>query len=415
MKALALNRFTLTIGVAATLLAACGGSQPPLGAPGAMAQPLSAGGTGHRLRADHAYLTLYSFGGSGDGTHPSAALIDINGTLYGTTVYGGSDNAGTVYAMTNTGEETLLHTFGSSGDGVQPEAGLIDIKGTLYGTTRAGGANYLGTVFSVTTEGTEKVLHSFGYNQADGVWPYAGLIDVKGALYGTTQQGGPYPCGYSFGCGIVFSVTMGGLEKVLYSFGKHRHDGTLPDAGLVEVSGSFYGTTPYGGKYGRGTVFAISASGEENVVYSFGASGSSDGTSPLAGLTDVKGVLYGTTNGGGAYHSGTVFSITTGGAEKLVHSFNGSGGSWPTAGLIDVKGVLYGTTSQGGTYNDGSVFSLTTDGNETVLHSFGKRTDGKSPQASLIAVNGVLYGTTYKGGTNHRRSGGDGTVFALRP
>jgi uncharacterized repeat protein (TIGR03803 family) len=363
----------------------------------------------------HAYRVLHSFGGSGDGMNPYAGLIDVNGTLYGTTVKGGANNWGTVFEISGTGTEKVLYSFEGSGGAVQPEAGLIDIKGTLYGTTRAGGAYFLGTVFSITTGGTEKLLHSFGYNYTDGVWPYAALIDVKGTLYGTTQQGGPYPCGYSFGCGTVFSVTTDGSEKVLYTFGKHRDDGNLPVAGLLDVNGTLYGTTPWGGKYERGTVFSISTTGTEHVLYSFGASGISDGTEPLAALIDVKGTLYGTTYEGGANHSGSVFSITTGGTEKLVYSFNGSGGSWPIGGLINVKGVLYGTTSQGGVYNDGTVFSVTTGGNEEVLHSFGKGTDGKSPQASLVQLNGILYGTTYEGGTNHRRSGGDGTVFALMP
>ena len=400
------RRYALNVSAAAALLTGCGGLSPPLSSsPGELVP--------QRSLVRHAYRVLHSFGGSGDGMNPYAGLIDVKGTLYGTTVKGGANNAGTVFEITKTGTETVLHSFGASGDGVQPESGLVEIKGTLYGTTRAGGAYYLGTVFSITTGGTEKLVHSFGYNYTDGVWPYARMIDVRGTLYGTTQQGGPYPCGYSFGCGTVFSVTTSGSEKVLYSFGKHREDGRLPEAGLIEVNGSFYGTTPYGGEYGRGTVFNIISTGKEHVLYSFGASGYSDGTSPLAGLIDVKRTLYGTTNGGGAYHSGTVFSITTGGTEKLVHSFNGSGGSWPIAGLINVKGVLYGTTQQGGVYNNGTVFSVTTGGNEEVLHSFGRGTNGKSPQASLVEINGILYGTTYEGGTNHRRSGGAGTVFAL--
>ena len=54
-----------------------------------------------------------------------------------------------------------------------------------------------GTVFSITTAGKEKVLHSFG-GGTDGVGPFAGLIDVKGTLYGTTEQGGAYFYGAVF-------------------------------------------------------------------------------------------------------------------------------------------------------------------------------------------------------------------------
>jgi uncharacterized repeat protein (TIGR03803 family) len=99
----------------------------------------------------------------------------------------------------------VLHSFGNGTDGSKPSAGLIDVQGTLYGTTRSGGGSPsctsgCGTVFSVTTGGTENVLHSFG-DGTDGAQPFAGLVDVKGTLYGTTAQGGTY------GYGTVFALT----------------------------------------------------------------------------------------------------------------------------------------------------------------------------------------------------------------
>jgi uncharacterized repeat protein (TIGR03803 family) len=94
---------------------------------------------------------LYSFkGGSEDGEYPEAGLINVKGTLYGTTYDGGANGDGTVFAITTSGAETVLHSFkGGSGDGEDPEAGLLNVKGTLYGTTFEGGANGDGTVFSL--------------------------------------------------------------------------------------------------------------------------------------------------------------------------------------------------------------------------------------------------------------------------
>jgi hypothetical protein len=40
----------------------------------------------------------------------------------------------------------VLHSFGGSGDGKTPFAGLLDVKGMLYGTTAKGGANNDGAV-----------------------------------------------------------------------------------------------------------------------------------------------------------------------------------------------------------------------------------------------------------------------------
>ena len=92
-----------------------------------------------------------------------------------------------------------LHSFGSGSDGGHPSASLLNVSGTLYGTTSLGGAYGKGTVFSMTLSGNERVLHSFGYG-ADGATPLAGLIDVKGTLYGTTSAGGTY------GDGTVFAL-----------------------------------------------------------------------------------------------------------------------------------------------------------------------------------------------------------------
>jgi uncharacterized repeat protein (TIGR03803 family) len=59
-------------------------------------------------------------------------------------------------------------------------------------------------------------------------------------------------------------------------------------------------------------------------------------------------------------NTGTVFSITTGATEQVVHSFNQApDGSDPVAGLTDVGGTLYGTTERGGVNGVGTVFELT--------------------------------------------------------
>jgi uncharacterized repeat protein (TIGR03803 family) len=367
---------------------------------------------------------LYSFGTSNtDGEHPYAGLIDVEGTLYGTTYNGGTYSIGTVFSLNReTDAEKVLHSFGTSStsntDGEYP-AGLIDVKGTLYGTTYYGGTYRDGTVFSLNPEtDVETVLHSFGTSNRDGEYPYAGLIDVKGTLYGTTKRGGTYADG------TVFSLNPEtDAEKVLHSFGPSSAGGEHPYAGLVDVEGTLYGTTFYGGTYGDGTVFSVNAKTHaETVLYSFGTS-NTDGEYPLAGLIDIEGTLYGTTYYGGTHGEGTVFALDSKtGAETVLYSFcsqkNCTDGAYPQAGLIDVEGTLYGTTYYGGTYGEGAtgegtVFSLNPETNaEKVLHSFGASNpvhrDGEYPHAGLIDVEGTLYGTTFYGGTY-----GCGTVFSI--
>lgn len=185
-------------------------------------------------------------------------MINVHGTLYGGTTFGGgSSGYGTVYRISTSGSEKVLHSFGG-GDGANPMGNLFDVNGTLYGTTSAaGGVHSRGTVYSISTTGVEKVLYDFrtAHGGHDGETPYAGLIDVKGTLYGTTDQGGGAPL-----YGVVYSVSTAGAETVLHRFG-NGPDGAHPWAGLVNVKGTLYGTTLEGGSGcsggGCGTVFAL--------------------------------------------------------------------------------------------------------------------------------------------------------------
>jgi uncharacterized repeat protein (TIGR03803 family) len=353
---------------------------------------------------------LYRFAGHSDGDHPTADLTDVNGVLYGTTPGGGGSNSyGTVFKITTAGEESVIYRFRSGRDGAVPEAGLTNVGGVLYGTTTAGGdANGDGTIFEITTSGAESVLHRFA-GGSDGSHPEAVLTDVNGVLYGTTLYGGD-----ANNEGTVFEITTSGAESVLYRFqGLGKGDGANPAAGLVNVNGVLYGTTE-GGGIDDGTVFKITTSGAESVLHQFGIG--NDGYYPVAALANVNGVCYGTTEQGGAptkngVRHGTVFKITTSGTETVLHSFvDGNDGEDPYGRLININGVLYGTASGGGenATNLGTVFKITTAGELSELYTFLGGRDGAVPLAGLTNVNGVLYGTTYDGGANS-----EGTVFSL--
>lgn len=331
-----------------------------------------------------------------------------------------------MFSITTSGVEKVLHSFGAAGDGSYPTSNLIDVGGLFYGTTDQGGAyscyvsfgpGGCGTVFTITTSGTENVLYRFGKG-TDGVNPSAGLINVKGTLYGTTSAGGGYDCS-PFTCGTVFSITTTGTEKVLHSFGK-AGDGVQPVAGLIDVAGALYGTTYSGGAYGWGTVFSITTAGKEKVLHSFDFT---DGASPEAPLIAIGSTLYGTTVSGGTYSycagsfrapCGTVFSITTSGTEKVLHTFGYKGDCCPVAGLVNVKGTLYGMTESGGNvcgihnYSCGTAFSITTAGQFNVWNIFSEKR-GCHPWASLIYNGGRLIGTTSE--CAHQ----GGTVFSLTP
>ena len=413
MPAVERVRRILAYGIAASMLSGCGGSLPSAGL---KALPQARAETGQRLAPASSYRVVTSFGRPGKGAHPFGSLIDVDGTLYGTTYAGGAKNEGTVFSITAAGQETVLHSFAGGFDGANPQAGLLAVKGMLYGTTSAGGAHGDGTVFRITTRSTgtvEKVLYSFK-GGSDGANPFAALIDVRGMFYGTTLHGGQSDYG------TVFRITAYGTERVLHRF-SGLLDGAWPYASLTGVRGTMYGTTDSGGmgcgSYDCGTVFSITPGGQEQVLYRFNGL---DGAYATTSLLNVNGVLFGTTLGGGPNGFGTVYSITTSGEENAIYDFaGGTDGIYPSA-LVSVRGKLFGTTSAGGVNNDGTIFSVTALGDENVLYSFGTGShDGIEPFAGLLDVDGALYGTTGYGGggrlcvLNHRE--GCGTVFAFTP
>ena len=417
MKSFGLGSHAISGGAALALLAGCGGSQPPIGAPGAMPQMLGvapARSIVHRIGIASSYRVLHSFD-SDFGRGGIGALIKVRGTFYGTTYGGGASKDGTVYSITAAGKRKVLHSFaGASADGVGPIGALVSVHGTMFGTTNLGGKCARGTVYSITTTGSEKLLHSFC--DSDGFEPKAGLIYVNGLFYGTTSDAGTTG-------GTIYSISTAGAFKVLHNFGNSSRDGAAPASPLLRVNGVLYGTTQYGGgvsacsgDFGCGTVYSVTLRGKEKVLYRF--QGGSDGRLPVAGLIDAGGTLYGTTFYGGqsACNCGTVYSVSTSGSHRVLYAFSGdSDGAYPYASLLEVSSVLYSTTYSGGSSDDGTIFSVTANGSEQVLHGFSGDPDGAHPHSNLTSLNGALYGTTDRGGDKAGGCGrkGCGTVFAL--
>ncbi len=275
--------------------------------------------------------TFTGLSGGGDGAAPYATVVeDAGGNLYGTTYYGGDGSSactsngqqgcGTVFKLDPSGHETVLYRFtGTNGDGETPEAALVlDAQGNLFGTTCYGGSYGFGTVFKVDPSGHETVLHSFrgvaeGGTNGDGANPIGTLVfDAQGNLYGTTIDGGDDSNGLgcedlSYGCGTVFKLSPSGTETVLYRFTGTNGDGEFAGGNLVfDTQGNLYGTTAYGGD-GFGIAFKLDPSGHETVIHTFIAG---DGTTPRDLVSDQQGNLYGAAEWGGPHQFGTVYKLT---------------------------------------------------------------------------------------------------------
>jgi uncharacterized repeat protein (TIGR03803 family) len=366
------------------------------------------------------FTTLHIFDPSDGSTTGVQAGLTLSGdTLYGASWNGGSGDNGTVFKVNTDGTRfTSIYSFSPGGgvnpvtgdetnvDGARPLSALILWGNTLYGTAEGGGSGGYGTVFAVNTDGTGFTrLHNFTASNADGVYPFGGLIITSNTLYGTAQYGG------SSGNGTVFKVNIDGSGyTTLHSFTGSR-DGATPVAGLILSSNILYGTASYGGNFGHGTVFAINTDGTGfRTVYNFGGS-----SIPQVALISWGNRLYGTA-GGGSSGNGTVFAVNTDGTGFTnLHSFTAPSGSSytnsdgadPRGGLIVFGNTLYGTTFSGGSSGNGTVFAVSTDGTGfSVLHSFGNC--GQGPLAGLILSGKSLYGTTFSGDCSV-----NGTVFSI--
>jgi uncharacterized repeat protein (TIGR03803 family) len=237
------------------------------------------------------------------GSGPQAALtLGNDGLFYGTTTGGGTNGGfGTVFKVTTNGLLTTLATFASA-NGADPQAALIlGSDGSLYGTTVNGGTNGgYGTVFKVMTNGLLTSLVSF--DNTNGANPYAGLTpDSDGNFYGTTVNGGT-----NGGYGTVFKVTTNGLLTSLTSFA--NSNGAYPYATLTTGSdGNFYGAAYSGGQNGLGTVFRVTTNGMLTSLASFS---NSNGANPQSGwLLAGDGNLYGAAAAGGVGGDGVITKL----------------------------------------------------------------------------------------------------------
>ena len=269
------------------------------------------GGTVFAVSLSGAEHIVHNFGHGKDGADPQSELLVANGVLYGTTYNGGTYYRGTVFAVTPGGSERVVHSFkGAPADGGHPSAGLAYANGWFYGVTRAGGKIQPGgAAFKIDASGQETVLHAFGVLKGDGENPAGTLLLDTGELYGTTLHGGIYKKG------TLFEMDTSGNEVKLHDFGRNYDSGdSYPGAGVIAVDRrDLWGTTEGGGEACNGNscgaIFRYQLLGlGYRLEYSFG--GYSSGADPQGALVNVGGTLYGTTFwGGSANYYGTIFEL----------------------------------------------------------------------------------------------------------
>ena len=264
-------------------------------------------GTIFKITPTGVFTTLYSFTGGSDGGPPSGIVQGNDGNFYGTTISGGTNDNGTIFRITPAGVLTTLYTFTGGNDGGVPYAPLVQgSDGSFYGTTDGGGTNNNGTVFRITAAGALTTLYAFtGGN--DGGSPDVALVQGSdGNFYGATGSGGD-----SNGDGTIFRITPAGALTTLYTF-TGGNDGGAPGTPLVQGSdGNFYGTTYNEGANDDGTIFEVTPAGVFTLLHTFDFT--DDGNGPSSLFQGDNGNFYGTVfqaGGGDGSGYGTVFELS---------------------------------------------------------------------------------------------------------
>jgi uncharacterized repeat protein (TIGR03803 family) len=382
---------------------------------------------------------LYMFQGGTDGSRPNGPLVsDASGNLYGTTLYGGSDQCpmgcGTVFELSSDGHggwtETVLYRFKGGADGQSPNGGLIlDSQGNLYGTT--GGAvcpPACGSAFELSPGGgvwSLAALHTFR-GKKDGGGPVGGLAaDAAGNLYGVTVRFGPKGHGTTF---QLSHLSNGWVLKTLHAFAYDEHGSSPQGPLIVNPAGTtIYATASYGGSDGYGLVYSLTLNSEgqwiEKLPHVF--PGGKGGGNPIFGLsTDSAGNLYGiATNTAKNLNLVYQLSSTSQGKwmERTIYRFNYlSSGQPDSAGgnvFVDQAGDVFGFGG-GGSGGKGTIYKLSQPGGkwtETLLYSFVGTSGGVLPWGPpIMDGDGNLYGVTVEGGSGCSGDG-CGVVFEFTP
>jgi uncharacterized repeat protein (TIGR03803 family) len=295
---------------------------------------------------------------------------DAAGDLFGLMLTGGANHFGTVVEFPAAGGNPVtLATFaGGVAGGSNPGGSLlVDASGNLFGTTLSGGANGAGTVFELKKTGgnyatSPTVLTSFG----SGITPSGSgnlVEDSAGNLFGTTTSS-------------VYEVRKTGSSYAapvyLVPFPVGTQIGTL----TLDTKGDIFGTTISGGASDDGTVFEIekTPTGYASTPTTLASFTPADGqltlNRPKTLIVDANGDLFGTTDPSSQNSGGVVFEIvrTSTGYEStptIVANFNGNANAGLGANLVaDASGDLFATTLTSGVANanSGVVLEITGSG-----------------------------------------------------
>ena len=340
------------------------------------------------------------------GAGASGALVrGPDGTLYGTTQWGGDGGRGTVFRFDPaTGEVRTLHAFIASREGVSPRYGLTLVGGFLYGVTTS-------TLFRVdASSGAITILYTFGEDGIEIASPSSPVtLGADGLLYGTVHNGPGFGLPAS---GAIYRLNPGtGALAVVHAF----TDLISPEGRLLlGPDGRLFGSAGGPGFSGAGGIYRYApATDSYDVLFVFPTSATVIGPGALTMTPD--GSLYGATVGSSNVVPNlvsTIFRLVPG---PGAYTYEALG----TAGLADRPqltlgndGLLYGYAqeSQGIGQGNGSVYRFNPAGPFalTELSNFWPAAGaGWAPTEPVFPGGTHAYGTTGRPGR--------GSIYQLNP
>lgn len=360
------------------------------------------------------FVTLAEFSGTNGRSPNSGLFLDDSGNVFGTAEFGGVNDDGTIFKFdAATATLTSVVNFEGAVAGRRPTSLTAGPDGLLYGATAFGSTSGNGTIFSFNP--SNNAFQTVTEMNDDTQGPEVALtIDAAGNIFGVSREGGTSGNNDN-GAAFKFDRTAGQLTT-LQLFNLNTPVGRYPNSKLfVDASGDLIGR-------GSQTIFKIAGSGfiedadlpilADTSISAIATFDGTNGSGPNGGLvTDAAGNRYGTTADGGTSQQGNLFKIDAGtGAVTSLFSFSGTDGTSPSGNLVaDSAGNIYGVTILGGANDLGTVFKFDpATSTMTTLASF-TGTNGSLPFSGLtIDGAGNLFGTTIEGGAN-----GAGTVFKI--
>jgi len=339
------------------------------------------------------FSIVHSFDNTNGRSPYGNSLTEINGTLFGMTTSGGTNDKGTIFKINNDGTGfSKVHDFDGN-YGAEPYGSLIVSNGKLWGLTYYGGSSNWGVIFNMDTDGTNFNVVKEITGSSEGRFPLGDLYEYGNKLYGTSKEGGTH------GRGSIYSINNDGTNYTIISSFSGYGGSAYPESSLVFSNGKLWGFAT--------NIFNLNADGSDfEIVHDFQPT---KGYNPSGRMAESNEKIWGTTRELGSLPARIFTTNIDGAGFEIVHSFAGGygGDGGEPSPLVAIGDKLWGMCkTQGNSY--GTIFYINNDGTGfTKVHDFDSD-NGRTPYGTLMESSGKLWGMTFQGGAN-----GEGVIFTI--